>query len=116
MVRDRVIDLFLAVGRSGRLRTDHEDKLFGGLNVGQNLVLPLRRQRNVFPVDPGLALLADEGVVKVAHEVLVFAGIRHEDLSHGVPTSQVRTLVGHILLPFRSFPSLLYLHIGQVEF
>src|SRR5260370_13279782 len=62
VVSDRVVNLFLAIGRSCRLWTDHEDKIFSGLDVGQDLLLPLRRQRNVFPIDPGLALLADEDV------------------------------------------------------
>jgi hypothetical protein len=63
VVRDRVIDLFFAVGRSGGMRADHEDEIFGGLDVGEDFLLPLRRQRNVFPVDPGLALLSHEGII-----------------------------------------------------
>jgi hypothetical protein len=75
-------DLFLAVGRSYRFRTNHENEIGGGLDVGENFLLPLCGQWNVFPVHPGLALLRGECVAQFVHEVFVFAGIRDEDLCH----------------------------------
>src|SRR6266849_1462293 len=104
VVSYRVIDLFPAVGRSNRVRTDHEDKVFRSLDIRQNFLLPLRRQRNVFPVNPGFTFLSGEGVAKLADEILVPAGIRREDLSHGVPSSHISGFgLPHMLLPLQLF-------------
>lgn len=69
-------------------------KVFCAFDIRQDLLLPLRGQRNVFPVDPGVTLLIGESVAKLANEILVLAGIRREDLSHGVPSSQVAHSLG----------------------
>jgi len=54
---------------------------------------PLRRQRNVFPVDPSVTFLVGEGVAKLADEILVLAGIGCEDLSNGVRSSHISLLL-----------------------
>jgi hypothetical protein len=80
VVGHSVIDLLSAVNRSRRIRTNDENEVVGGFDVGEDFLLPLCRQRNVFPVDPSLALPHGQGRARLAHEVLVLARIRNEDL------------------------------------
>ena len=71
-----MIDLFAAVRRSCRFRTDDEDEILRGFDIGEYFLLPFCCQWNVFPINPSLAFLRGKGIAKLAHEFLVLAGIR----------------------------------------
>jgi hypothetical protein len=58
-------------------------KLSAGLDVAQDFLVPFGGARDVFPVHPGLfSLVGEESVAEFGDEVLVFAGIRDENLCH----------------------------------
>src|SRR5271169_795160 len=77
-----MLDLLFAGDRSNRIRADDEDEIVRCFDVAQDFLLPFGGKRDVLPVDPRFTVVGNESIAEPAHEVLVPAGIRNEDLCH----------------------------------
>ena len=70
------------LGRERALADDEDDAL-GGVDRLVDVLRPLRRGRDVLPVDPDVPAALGQERVQPADELAVEAGVRDEDVGHG---------------------------------
>jgi len=73
-------------------RAEDKDKGIGFLYAVVYFEEPLGRERDIFPIYPCVAVALCQCAVQLADKVLVFAGIRNEDVSHSTPRIPVPSL------------------------
>ena len=88
--RARVAELGVAVLGGERVLADHEHEAVGRVDVVVDVLLPLRRGRDVLPVDPDVLPLAGQEGVQLAHERPVRARVGDEHVRHDVSPREPR--------------------------
>ena len=86
----RVRELGRAVLGGERACADDEDDALGRVDRVVDVLRPVRRRRDVLPVDPDVPLLSRQPSVQLPHEIGVLSRVRDEDVGHPRPSSHIR--------------------------
>ena len=85
VVRHRVLGFLPAHGGSRVIGARDADKRIDAFDSAEHALLPVRRELDVFAIEPALALLLGQCLGEPLREQLVLARIRDENLRHDVP-------------------------------